>query len=114
MGLIALQNVRSSWFRDQTCVPCIGKQIFFFFATEPPRKPLYTVLYHAFHFLEDFFFTWAILKVIIESVTISLLVSFLCFGVFWPGGLWDLNSLTRGGTHAPCTGKWSPNHWTTG
>ena len=27
MGLVALQHVRSSWIRDQTCVPCTGRQI---------------------------------------------------------------------------------------
>ena len=27
MGLVALQNVESSWSRDQTCVPCSGRQI---------------------------------------------------------------------------------------
>ena len=27
MGLVALQRVESSWTRDQTCVPCIGRRI---------------------------------------------------------------------------------------
>ena len=37
-----------------------------------------------------------------------------CFHVlvFWLWGLWDPSSLTRGGNHAPCVGRWSPNHWT--
>ena len=34
---------------------------------------------------------WTILKVFIECVTISLLFYVL---VFWPQGMWDLNSLT--------------------
>ena len=32
--------------------------------------------------------------------------------VFWPGGMWDLRSLTRDGTHTPCIGRQSLNHWT--
>ena len=36
---------------------------------------------------------------------------FLCFRVFWLGGMWDLNSLTRDWTHTPCIGRWSLNHW---
>ena len=34
--------------------------------------------------------------------------------MFWVfgWGLWDPSSLTRGGTHAPCIGRCSPNHWT--
>ena len=30
-----------------------------------------------------------------------------------PHGMWDLSSLTRGGTHVPCIGMWILNHWTT-
>ena len=26
-GLVALQHVESSWTRDRTCVPCIGRQV---------------------------------------------------------------------------------------
>ena len=26
-GLVALHYVESSWTRDQTCVPCVGRQI---------------------------------------------------------------------------------------
>ena len=26
-GLVAPQHVETSWTRDQTCVPCIGRQI---------------------------------------------------------------------------------------
>ena len=28
-------------------------------------------------------------------------------------GMWDLSSLTRNQTHAPCVGRWSLNQWTT-
>ena len=48
-----------------------------------------------------FFLVWIILKVFIEF-TVLLLFYVL---VFWPRGMWDLSSL--------CTGRWSPNHWTT-
>ena len=67
----------------------------------------------------------------------SFLISFLCFGCvgswLWrmgsaavPCGLsccavwallpcsaWDLSSLTGGGTHIPCVGRLTLNHWTT-
>lgn len=40
--------------------------------------------------------------------------SVLRFGFFGqPGGLWDLNLLTRNQTHTPCPGRWSLNHWNT-
>ena len=32
--------------------------------------------------------------------------------VFWPWGMWDPNSPTWDGTHTPCIGRWSLNHWT--
>ena len=35
------------------------------------------------------------------------------FLVFWPRGIWDLSSLTRDRTHAPCIGRQRLNHWTT-
>ena len=57
-----------------------------------------------------YFLMWTIFKVSIEFVTI---LSLFCVLVFWPQGMWDLNSLTRGQTHTPCIGRWSPNHWTT-
>ena len=34
------------------------------------------------------------------------------FGVFLPWGMWDLSFLARDWTHAPYTGRWSLNHWT--
>ena len=45
---------------------------------------------------------WTIFKVFIEFVTTLFLFYAL---VFWPGGMWDLNSLTRNGTHIPYTGR---------
>ena len=41
------------------------------------------------------------------------IASVLCFGVFWPKGIWDLSSPTRDWTCTPCLGRWSFNHWTT-
>ena len=38
------------------------------------------------------FLMWTIFMVFTEFVTILLLFSVL---VFWPGGIWDLSSLTR-------------------
>ena len=35
-----------------------------------------------------------------------------CFA-FWPWGMWHLSFPTRDGTHTPCNGRQSPNHWTT-
>ena len=42
---------------------------------------------------------WTIFKVFIEFVTILLLFYVL---FFWPGGMWDLSSLTRDQTLTPC------------
>ena len=50
-----------------------------------------------------------LLKSFIEFVTILLLFYVL---VFWPWGMWDLNSLTRDPTRTPCIGRRSLNHWT--
>ena len=36
-----------------------------------------------------------------------------CF-MFWLWSMWDLSSPMRDGTHTPCTGSQSLNHWTTG
>ena len=56
------------------------------------------------------FLTWTIFKVFTEFITILLLFYVL---VFWLRGLWDLQSPTRDGTHAPCIGWPSLNHWAT-
>ena len=34
-------------------------------------------------------------------------------GAWLPRGTWGLGSLTGDGTHVPCIGRWSLNHWTT-
>ena len=49
---------------------------------------------HLNTFLKKIFFggMWTILKVFIEFVPVLLLSYVL---VFWPQGIWDLNSLTR-------------------
>ena len=31
----------------------------------------------------------------------------------FPCSMWDLSSPTRDGTHVPCIGRWSLNHWAT-
>ena len=49
-------------------------------------------------------------KVFIEFVIILLLFYIL---VFWPGGMWDLGSLTRDQTHTHCIAKRSRSHWAT-
>ena len=61
-------------------------------------------------FFLNIFLMWTIFKVFIEFVTILLL--FYVFG-FWPQGTWDLISLIRDRTPAPCIGRQSLNHWTT-
>ena len=60
-------------------------------------------------FFYDFFLIWTIFKVFIEFVAVLLLFYVV---VFWPGGLWDLRSLTRDRTRTPCIGRQSLNHWT--
>ena len=49
-------------------------------------------------------------KVFIVFVTILLLFYVL---VFWPPGMWDLSSPTRGRTQVPCIGRRILNHWIT-
>ena len=34
--------------------------------------------------------------------------------VSWPPGMWDLSSLTKGGTHTPCIGRRGLSPWTSG
>ena len=61
---------------------------------------------------------WIIFKVFIKFVTI-LAFYVLILGVvfmflsFWRRSMWDLSSLTRDGTHTPCTGRRNVNHWAT-
>ena len=51
----------------------------------------------------DFFLKmWTIFKVFIKVVTIWFLSYILDF---WPGGMWDLSSLTGDRTHIPCIGR---------
>ena len=47
----------------------------------------------------------AVFKIFIDFVTIFHVL------VFWPPGLWDLSSSTRGWTCSPCIGRGSLNHW---
>ena len=56
-----------------------------------------------FFFFCKMFLMWTIFsKVFTGFVTVVLLF----YGLFfWPGGMWDLSSLTRDRTHTPCTGR---------
>ena len=45
---------------------------------------------------------WTIFKVFIELITTLFLFYVL---VFWPQGMWDLNSPTRDRTHTPYIGR---------
>ena len=56
-------------------------------------------------FLKKIFLMWTIFKVCIEFVTI--LPPLFLFGLFWPQGMWTLNSLIRNWTHRPCVGRQS-------
>ena len=54
-----------------------------------------------------FILTTLLLLSFLLSTRITLLqyCLFLSFGVFWPGGIWDLSFLTKGQTHDLCTGR---------
>ena len=45
MGLVVPQHVRSSWTRDRTCVPCIGRRILNHCATREVTKYYYYYYY---------------------------------------------------------------------
>ena len=53
MGLVALWHVESSWTRDQTCVPCIGRQIFNHWTTREVQTHSFICSFSSlfFHFL---------------------------------------------------------------
>ena len=55
-------------------------------------------------FLKVFFFWCGDLESLFEFVIILFLFNIL---VFWPGGMWDLSSLTRDRTCNPCIGSGS-------
>ena len=61
--------------------------------------------------LEEFliYFLSGPFRVFIELVTTLLL---FYISVFWPWGMWDLSSITRDWTCAPCFGRQNLNHWT--
>ena len=48
---------------------------------------------------------------IFQSLFVTILLLF-CVLVFWPRGMWNLSSLTRGRSCTPCIGRWSVNYWT--
>ena len=52
-GLVAPQHVGSSWTRDRTHVPCIGRRILIHWATREAQSPWF---YLQSHFLSGFFF----------------------------------------------------------
>ena len=60
------------------------------------------VVYLKFFFFFNFTLDVGRFKSLYEFVTILLLFSVL---VFWPQGVWDLCSLTRDQTRAPCLGS---------
>ena len=64
-----------------------------------PLSSMSPWLFHVSFFFKIFFSMWTIFKVFIDFVTALLLFYVL---VFWPQGMWDLSSLTRDRTHAPC------------
>ena len=72
-----------------------------------PKIPLYSET--IVHFFKGFLFMSTVFKVFIEFVTIFLLFYVL---VFWLRGMWDLSSLTRNQTCAPCIRRQNLNHWT--
>ena len=84
----------------EICVSC------FSLLKELSWKSQVTTFFRTFFF---FFLMWTIFKVFIEFVTILLLFPVLDF---WLWGMWDLNSLTWCQTCTPCTGRRSPNRWT--
>ena len=61
-----------------------------------------------FSFFLRVFWSGPFKKVFIEFITILVYVL-----VFWPWGMWNPSSQTMDRTGIPCTGKWSPSHWTT-
>ena len=73
------------------------------------QVPVLTYL-SIFFFFKNFFLMWAILKIIIEFVTILLLL--FMFSFRWP--VRELSSPTRKCTCTLCIGRQSFNHWTTG
>ena len=50
LGLVALRYVEYSWTRDQTCVPCIARQILNHWTT---RKVYFFILLHGFIIFYD-------------------------------------------------------------
>ena len=71
--------------------------------------PWFTLIFLFFKII-IFFYVDHFLKIFTEFVTILFLFYVLAF---WPHDMWDLGFPNRDWTHTPCTGKWSPNHWTT-
>ena len=69
MGFIALRHVGSSQIRDRTHVSCIGRQIFYSWATREAVKPLWKEVFRARfprHLLDcshyPFFVYWALIS----------------------------------------------------
>ena len=75
--------------------------------------PLGETWWEETYFVAFLFIDWwcgPFLKSLLNLLTILLLFYVL---VFWPQGMWGFGSLTRDGTHTPCIGRRSLNHWTT-
>ena len=87
-----------------------------FFITESTCLYIHLTLYHL---VANFFKELFLCRPFFKKSSLNFLLRycsyfmFWClFGFFWPWGMWDPSSLTRGGTHSPCTGRRSLNHWT--
>ena len=104
-GLSCPAHAESSWTRDWTLVPCIGRQIFNHWPTKEVQKfYLFFLMY-----FKDFFLCGPFSKSLLNLLQYCFCFMFL---VFCPWGVWDLNSLTRDQNHAAGLGRWSLNHWT--
>ena len=76
MGLIASKHVESSWTRDRTSVPCIGRR---FLSTEPPGKsPIYIFIYFSNFWLFWCLALWILahIPIFITTITTGILKKF--------------------------------------
>ena len=115
MGLVAPRHVGYSRTRDQTCVPCIGRQILFFFL-------IYGCVGSSF-LCEGFLQLWQAGATLHHGAQASRHRGLSCCGAQAPDAqaqqLWLTgpaaprhvgSSQTRARTRVPCTGRRTPNH----
>ena len=79
------------------------------FCQKKKEHKLYAHTHLSLSILLRFFWWGPFLKSLLNLLQYCLFYAL----VFWPRGMWDLNSLTRDWTQIPCVGRWSVNHWTT-